>query len=82
MQAFRAWLKEQYGSLDTLNDTWSTSFWSQEYFSWDDVQAPMEYPNPGLYLAWYRFHSYLTADYQRLQIQAIRQHADARTGYP
>ena len=26
MQAFRTWLKEQYGSLECLNDTWSTSF--------------------------------------------------------
>ena len=37
----------------------------------------MEY-HPGLYLAWYRFHSFLTADYQRIQIKAIRQYADSR----
>lgn len=78
MVAFRNWLRQEYGTLDRLNEVWSTSFWSQEYFSWDDIQPPMDYPNPALYHAWYRFHSHLTRDFQRLQIDAIRSHADDR----
>lgn len=74
LNAFRLWLKDEYGSLKNLNEAWSTAFWSQEYFSWEDIVPPLNYPNPSLYLAWYRFHSYLTADFQRLCIQALRQH--------
>lgn len=73
MTAFRDWLREKYGSLEALNERWSTSFWSQTYFAWEDVQPPLEYPNPALYLDWYRFHSHLIADFQREQVEILRE---------
>lgn len=74
LAAFRRWLRQRYGSLEALNQTWSTRFWSQEYFAWEDIQPPLEYPNPGLMLDWHRFHSHLLADFQAEQIRLLRQH--------
>src|SRR3546814_7543883 len=33
--AWVAWLKQRYGTLDKLNDAWTTNYWSQTYNAWD-----------------------------------------------
>jgi len=38
--AFRLWLRSKYGTIDSLNDSWGTAFWSQRYDSFDDVGLP------------------------------------------
>ncbi|ADD39773.1 beta-galactosidase [Stackebrandtia nassauensis] len=58
--AFRGWLRERYGDLDTLNDAWSTSFWSQAYGDWDEIFPPRSVPafhNPAQRLDFSRFSS-------------------------
>ncbi|GAA3986224.1 beta-galactosidase [Thermobifida alba] len=57
-RAFRAWLRERHGSLDALNDAWTTAFWGQRYSAWEQVQPPRatQYlPNPGHLLDFRRF---------------------------
>ncbi len=59
-EAFRAWLQERYHSLETLNDAWGTSFWSQRYYHWEDVLPPRlttTFHNPGQRLDYWRFMS-------------------------
>ncbi|MDQ2884584.1 MAG: beta-galactosidase [Chloroflexota bacterium] len=59
-EAFRAWLQERYHSLETLNYAWSTAFWSQHYYHWEDVLPPRISPaqnNPGQVLDYWRFMS-------------------------
>lgn len=59
-RAFRAWLQQRYGDLKTLNDTWGTAFWSQQYGDWDEIQPPRSTPtfiNPTQQLDWQRFSS-------------------------
>ena len=58
--AFREWLQTRYHSLDALNDAWSTNFWSQYYYNWEDILPPRMSPaqnNPGQCLDYHRFMS-------------------------
>jgi beta-galactosidase len=58
--AFRTWLEQRYGSIEELNDAWGTSFWSQAYGSFAEIQPPRAAPtfrNPGQLLDWNRFSS-------------------------
>lgn len=57
---FRRWLRERYGDLDTLNQRWSTAFWSQRYSDWDEINVPKRMPtfaNPAQQLDFARFSS-------------------------
>ncbi len=86
--AFREWLEERYGSLEQLNASWGTAFWSQNYASWDhiplpaagDVPLPEGFmrasPSPGHALDYRRFASDSFVQYQRLQIDEIRHHSN------
>ncbi|HWD79681.1 MAG TPA: beta-galactosidase, partial [Kribbella sp.] len=59
-ERFREWLQERYGSLDRLNEAWTTAFWSQGYADWADVEPPRKTQylvNPTQYLDYRRFWS-------------------------
>lgn len=57
-KAFRAWLQDRYGSVEKLNEAWNTSFWSQRYSDWDEINPPRAAPtfiNPSHELDFMRF---------------------------
>jgi beta-galactosidase len=41
-ERFRTWLKEQYKTIDSLNVTWGTNFWSGTYTSFDQINIPKQ----------------------------------------
>ena len=77
---FQEWLKGRYKTLDNLNTRWTTSYWSQAYTAWDQVNIPQSNraENPGLNLAWREFVSDTWRSYQKVQLDAIRAHAEPR----
>ena len=80
-QAFQNWLKAKYHSLDQLNSHWTTAYWSQAYDNWGEIPIPNPITadhNPALRLEWKRFVTDTWNDYQKNQIEVIRQHADPR----
>ena len=58
---FQQYLSETFqGQIDRLNDTYGTTFWSQEYNSFDEIPIPTETittHNPALRQDWERFRS-------------------------
>ncbi|HEX2908869.1 MAG TPA: beta-galactosidase [Phototrophicaceae bacterium] len=78
---FQEWLRAKYGTLDNLNQTWGTMFWSHVYTDWEQIPAPLKTassPNPSLALDYYRFSSDSYVAYQKMQADIIRQyHPDA-----
>ncbi|MEV4273854.1 beta-galactosidase [Micromonospora aurantiaca (nom. illeg.)] len=71
-EAFRGWLRERYGDLDSLNAAWGTAFWSQRYYDWAEINPPRTAPtfaNPTQQLDFLRFSS----DEQRAQLRAERE---------
>jgi len=79
-EAFRRWLRKRYGSVDALNDGWGTSFWSQRYGDWAEVQPPrqaLSARNPGQVLDFHRFSSDELLDYYRAEVEVLRRHSAA-----
>ena len=75
-KAFRGWLKKKYQTIDALNKSWWTTFWSHTYDSFDQIESPSplgEMSVTGLKLDWRRFISDQTIDYMEDEIRAIRE---------
>jgi len=73
--AFRRWLQRRYGDLDGLNAAWGTSFWSQHYYDWDEINPPRLAPtfvNPTQQLDYWRFSSDELLDCFRAERDVLR----------
>ena len=73
--AFRAWLERRYGSIEALNASWGTAFWSQNYASFEEILPPGVAPstlNPGQQLDFQRFNSWALMDYYRELVAVLR----------
>ncbi|MFT4104517.1 MAG: beta-galactosidase [Lacrimispora sp.] len=74
--AFRKWLEKRYGSVDRLNRSWCTAFWSHVYQSFDQVESPSSIGESmvhGLNLDWKRFVTDQTADFLKWEIDSLKE---------
>ncbi len=77
-ERFRAWLKQKYGTIGSLNDAWGTDFWSGTYTSFDQINIPRSRQwGINLYqkLDFSRFCDAETASFLDEQAKVIRRHA-------
>lgn len=85
---FRRWLERKYRTIEQLNHTYGTVFWSQHYNSFEEVILPKASQceescpetrglNPSLLLDYKRFASDSMVRYQQLQIDILRRYSDA-----
>ncbi len=76
-KAFRHYLDIKFkGDIDKLNDDYGTTFWSQEYNSFDEIPTPMETittHNPALRQDWERFRSKSIVDFMNFQTVLIKE---------
>src|SRR5690606_11527282 len=74
--AFREWLRARYGSIDALNASWGTTFWSQIYRNWNEVFTPRRAPyhsNPTQWLDFRRFTSDAFLECYRMEAAILRE---------
>ncbi|MFC6825132.1 beta-galactosidase [Halopelagius fulvigenes] len=77
--AFRDWLREKYGDVDELNEKWGTEFWSQTLNSFAQVDPPRHTAadhHPSRLLDYDRFSSDSVVEYNRLQVEILREAND------
>ena len=78
---FRQWLRERYESITSLNEAWRNVFWSMEYRHFDEIELPNRTPtdpNPAHALDFRRFSSDMVREFQRLQVDILRQLSPGR----
>jgi len=74
--AFRKWLEKRYGTIERLNRSWCTAFWSHGYQSFDQVESPSSIGEAmvhGLNLDWKRFVTDQTMDFARWEAASLRE---------
>lgn len=76
-RAFQRYLEEKFhGDIASLNDTYGTAFWSQEYNSFHEIPLPaatLAAHNPALRLDWERFRSKSIQDFVDFQARLIKE---------
>ena len=83
-EAFRAFLKERFGTLDNLNEKMGTIFWSQTYTDWDQIHLARRstvgtgIANPHMQLEQVRFIPHSAVHYLALQASIVRETAGDR----
>lgn len=73
--AFREWLRDEYGDVETLNEAWGTSFWSQHHTDFEEIDPPRHTAadhHPSRLLDYHRFSSDSVVEYNRLQADLLR----------
>ncbi len=77
-QAFQNWLREKYKTLESLNQHWTTEYWSESYTDWSQIPLGTPGNNPGLMLEFRRFVTGTLKSYQHDQLAPIRGNADPK----
>ncbi len=69
---FARWLAAKYKTVETLNNAWNLSFWSQNLNSFEEVYLPRKGDNPSCYLNYQEFYSDCAIEFYNLQRDAIK----------
>lgn len=86
-KAFAQWLKNKYKTIENLNSSWGTVFWSLGFDTFEDIILPVynscesDYGNtwshnPSLDLEYRRFASDSWVKYQKMQIDIIKKYSN------
>jgi beta-galactosidase len=81
VRRFRQWLEQRYGSVESLNQRWGNVFWSMEYQSFAEIDAPVgtvTEPSPAHRLDYQRFASDEVARFNRMLCEILREHSPGR----
>jgi len=71
-EAFRAWLRERYGTLAALNEAWWSSFWSHGYAAWEEIE-PRDEAVSTLAVDYRRFNTDQAIDFLKWEMEPLRE---------
>jgi beta-galactosidase len=71
---FQQFLADKYGSLEALNEKWTTAYWSETYSAWEQIPIPIGSHHPSLMLEFKHFVTLSYRKFQRLQLDVLRPH--------
>ena len=80
-QRFREWLRKKYITIESLNTVWGTSFWSELYSDFSQINIPLHSQwgmNLNQRLDHYRFTAWETASFIDEQAREIRKYSSPR----
>lgn len=69
---FHQWLQERYGTLEQLNKSWWSSFWSHTYTAWDQID-PRDDSVDGMLTDWSRFNTHQVIDFYKAEREPLEQ---------
>lgn len=72
---FKAWLLEQYGDVEAINDAWNLTHWAHRMTDIDQLWIPDGNHVPQYDLAWRRYQATLTTEYIAWQVGIVREFA-------
>jgi beta-galactosidase len=78
-ESFRNWLKAKYKTIDELNKTWGTAFWSIRYADFNQIRIPNQkeliaQPDPHAVLDFKRFSSDEVTGFMEFQYKILRKY--------
>ena len=76
--SFQEWLREKYVTIEAVNEAWGTAFWSQHYYSFDEITPPRAtgtFINPTQKLDYSRFSSDDLLECFEAEAAIIRSHS-------
>ena len=81
VKEFHAYLKEQYGTIEELNERWNLHVFSQAYESFDDIPAPRDaWHNPHLKQAWKIFQGISHVKFVHAQADILHKYVKVPVG--
>lgn len=80
--SYQKWLRNRYKSIDSLNKTWGTAFWSIKYDNFEQIRTPngkelIAQPNPHAVLDFRRFSADEVAEFMHFQAAVLRKYIPA-----
>ncbi|GAA1447463.1 beta-galactosidase [Leifsonia poae] len=74
-QAFVAWLRARYGTVERLNEEWGLVYWSHRISEWSELWRPAGNMMPQYQLEWRRFQGEQATDLIAWQAEIVREYA-------
>lgn len=82
VDCFHRWLRERYGTIEKLNQTWGMDIFSLAFQSFDQIPYPRAdtWHHPSLLTAWMSFQADSYIDFIHSQADVLHQYTDAPIG--
>lgn len=81
-EAFRQYIKRQFGTIEALNEAWGMARWSLDYQSFDAINPPLpdQWKHPSLVKAWWDFQCENIRTYIDEQAEILHKYTKAPIG--